>query len=154
MNATLRDHVSALDRRAVLTTGIAAVGLTIVLSAVVLPGLVTMLPGLPTAVQLLVLILVSSAGRVAAGLVGGRVFRARHGVADRRSGLVSVALGGALGWLALLALTLLAVGMPTAAAGALLLALLRWLAECMLGGWRVSPGGAGSPRRGYYEEAT
>lgn len=128
--------------RAVLVTALTAFVLTLLLSGLVLPGLLDLLPALPTAVQLFALILLSTTARVLAGVVGARRVRDRRGTQRRSDAFGSVALGGALAW-ALALLFSIGLG-PVGGLGLLLFDLVRWVGECVLGAACVAPGEPGA----------
>lgn len=124
--------------RPVLVTALTAFVLTLLLSGLILPGLLDFLPALPTAVQLFLLILLSSAARVMAGVVGARRLREERGTRVRSDAFASVAVGGAMAWLLALGLALSAGAVGSVAA--LLLDLVRWVGECVVGALCVTPG--------------
>lgn len=128
---------AVIDVRSVVVTAVWAFGITFVVSALILPGLVDLLPYLPTGVGLFVLILLSSACRIMAGVFGARRFGDEVDAVQRTEALPSVALGAALGWLALVLFTVL-TGV-TDWSPMLLVDVLRWAGEAMVGALLVDP---------------
>jgi hypothetical protein len=126
-----------LDVRSIVVTAIWAFGITFVVSALILPGFVDLLPFLPDAVGLLALILLTSACRIAAGVFGARRFGEEVDAVRRVEALPSAAVGGALGW-ALLVLFSVVTGVAELEL-LLLLDVLRWSGEAMVGALLVDP---------------
>lgn len=137
-----------LAPRAVLVTATTAFILTLLFSGLILPGLLDLLPALPAAVQLFVLIGLSTSARVLAGVVGARRVRRVRGTVRRGDALPSVIVGGGLAWGLALALSL-GTG-PLAGPGTMVADLVRWMAECALGALCVPPGAVSDDDSGYY----
>ena len=141
-----RPAVPLPEPRSVAVTAVSAFVLTLLMSASVLPGLVDLLPALPTFVQLFVLLLLSSACRLLAGVFGARRHHAERDTGRRVDALASVALGAALAWAASVLLTV-GVGVPVAGTAMLVLDGLRWVGEAVLGGLAVRPQAEPEERR-------
>lgn len=126
------------EPRGVAVTAIAAFVLTGLMSALVLPGLVDLLPALPSFVQLFLLLLLSSGCRFLAGVFGARRHHEEVGTGRRVDALGSVVLGALLAWAASAGITV-AVGVSVGGVGMLALDALRWAGEAALGALAVSP---------------
>jgi hypothetical protein len=142
--------------RAVLwrTAAVAAVGTLLGVLALV-PALSSEQPSTPGPVALGVLVLLTAAPRILAGVLGARSFRHRYGSWSRTEALPPVLVGVAGGWLAYTVLStaaMLAVGEPVPVLRIVLEAA-RWTAEAALGAYLVAPGPAAEPdsrrRRGW-----
>jgi hypothetical protein len=131
-----------IDRPAARLAGLIALLGTLFVTLVVLPGTSEILTGLSAPVAFGVVLLLTTAVRLIAGVIGARRQRGASGTERRSEAMPSVLLGVALGWLGYEALALLAAhatGQDVALAR-MPLEGLRWLAEAALGAFIVQPG--------------
>ncbi len=150
-----RSHpdLPVIDVRAVLAGGLGAALLYVLLVAWVLPGTADIVAALPVGARIGVLLLASTATRFVAGWLCARSYRSRHGLPERVVALPSAAVGGVLGFLVVTALATLGGG-PTSA-GVVLVDLVRWSVESMVGALLALPGSrAGDGRHAHLPRPT
>ncbi len=147
ISSSIRSPLPSADRdhplvgwSAVVVGAVSAAGLYLLVTAWVLPGVADIVAALPVGVRLGVLLLASTATRLAAGWLAARRYRARNGLPERTLAIPSAALGGFLGF-ALVAL-LAALGSPRAGLLEVLVDAVRWPLECAVGALFAFPGGS------------
>jgi hypothetical protein len=137
-----RYRAPAVHLPAVLVGTVTVVTAYFLVVAIVLPGLADLIHALPEVVRYGFLLVVTSGTRVAGGWFAVRRLRRDRGLRHRGDGVGSALVTGIVAWLNVMALaSVLGVAFGTDWMSWLLVVeLLRWPAEAVLGGLMAFPG--------------